>query len=157
MKIWRGFKRFWHDQITTPNGDVDGSRVGLLIVLVGAAFFIFLAWEAYVKKGQSFDPSGYGDGLIKIGAALLAAAAGVRVKGPSETPYNPEIAAANFPDDPGAQAAVAAGAGEAQAMVDSLSSLSQDEITQANSVLSRVRVFWTAIKSFFTGRKPGGK
>lgn len=91
--MWRGFKRFWHDQITTPNGDVDGARVGLLVVLAAGCFFIYFAYNAYVVKSQTFDPSGFGDGLVKVGAALLTAAAGVKVKNSTEVPYDPSIAA----------------------------------------------------------------
>lgn len=149
MSIWRGFKRFWHDQITTPNGDVDGSRVGLLIILIGAGFYIYFEWYALVVKAQSWDPNAFGDGLVKVGAALLAAAAGVTAKSGSEIPYNPTIAAANFPNDPGVQAAVDAGAEGAQQTLNVVSGLAHAEIAQAQSVTTSLRQLWHSIKSIF--------
>jgi hypothetical protein len=150
-KIWRGFKRFWHDQITTPNGDVDGSRVGLLIILVAACFFIYFAYNAYVVKSQTFDPSGFGDGLVKVGAALLAAAAGVKVKSGTESPYNPQVAAANFPDDPGAQMAAmeSAAANGAQQTVNAMGELAQTEISQADGFIASLKSVWQSVKNFF--------
>jgi hypothetical protein len=149
MGLWKFFKRFWHDQITTPNGDIDGSRVGLLIVLIGAAYYVYFAYYAIVVKGQAWDPSAYGDGLVKVGAALLAAAAGVGVKSGSEVPYNPAIAAANFPNDPGVQAAVDKAAQGVQMTLDGVSTLAQDELTQAQTLAGRLKIVWQAIKGIF--------
>jgi hypothetical protein len=147
--MWRGFKRFWHDQITTPNGDVDGSRVGLLIILFGAGSYIYFEWYALVIRAQAWDPSAFGDGLIKIGTALLAAAAGVRVKGPSEVPYNPSIAAANFPNDPGVQAAVGDVVQGTQMSLDGMSSLAQDELNQAQTLTDKLHQVWKSVKNIF--------
>ena len=149
MSLWKSFKRFWHDQITTPNGDIDGSRVGLLIVLIGAGYYVYFEYYALVIKGQAWDPSAYGDGLVKVGAALLAAAAGVSVKSGSEVPYDPKIAAANFPNDPGVQAAVNTAAQGAQMTLDGVNALAQDELTQAKSFADKLKVVWQAIKGIF--------
>lgn len=147
MKILRGFNRFWHDQITTPNGDVDGARVGLLIILIGAGSYIYFEWYALVVRAQAWDPNAFGDGLIKVGTALLAAASAVQVKSRSEIPYNPAIAAANFPNDPGAQAAM--GADAAQATLNAVSGLAQSEIAQAQSVTQSLKQLWHSVKSVF--------
>lgn len=147
MGIWRGFKRFWHDQITTPNGDVDGARVGLLIILIGAGFYIYFEWYALTIKAQAWDPSAYGDGLIKIGAALLTAAGAVTAKASTEAPYNPAVAAANFPNDPGAQAAVGA-------EISNLSAQANNEVQQVSGVWNNVTAFYHHVKAFFNKPKP---
>ncbi|MDR3392379.1 MAG: hypothetical protein P4L77_11675 [Sulfuriferula sp.] len=147
--IWRGFSRFWHDQITTPNGDVDGARVGLLIILFGAGAYIYFEWYALVMKAQAWDPNAFGDGLIKVGGAILTAAAAVQAKSGSEVPYNPSIAAANFPNDPGVQAAVSEGVDAAQQTVNTVSSFAQSEITQAQSITTSLRQLWCSIKHIF--------
>lgn len=148
--MWRAFKRFWHDQITTPNGDIDPARVwGYLIVGCGGMLFLFLEWYTVVVKNQPFDPSAFSDGLIKVGTALLAAAAGVWIKKGTEVPYNPEIAAANMPGDPGAQAAAGEVAAQTQLSLDGMSNLAQDEINQAKTLADKLKQLWQSIKNIF--------
>jgi hypothetical protein len=156
MSLWKGFKRFWHDQITTPNGDVDGARVGLLIILIGGGFYIYFEWYAIVMKAQVWDPVAFADGLIKVGAALLTAAAGVLTKAGTEAPYNPSIAAANFPGDAGAQAAVAGVADSAASEVQSVAGLAQTEIQSSQGVLDSIVGFFKHVMAYFHKKPPTG-
>lgn len=152
--MWRAFKRFWHDQITTPNGDIDPARVwGYLIVGSGGMLFLFLEWYSVVEKNQPFDPGAFSDGLIKVGTALLAAAAGVWIKKGAEVPYDPNIAAANMPGDPGAQAAATDASSDpvaaTQLSLDGMSNLAKDEIDQAQTLADKLKHLWQSIKNIF--------
>lgn len=149
-EMFRGFKRFWHDQITTPNGDIDPARVwGYLIIGSGGMLYNYFEYYTVVVKGQPFDPNAYADGLIKVGTALLAAAAGIWIKHGAEVPYNPEIAAANMPDDPGVQAAVDDTVQGTQMTLDGMSNLAQDEIAQAQSLTDKLKQLWRSVKNIF--------
>jgi hypothetical protein len=157
--MWRGFKRFWHDQFTTANGDFDPARFwGYSIVGAGGMLFLYLSWYSVQVKGATFDPSAFGDGLTKVGAALLVAATGVWIKHGTEVPYNPTVAAANMPDDPGVQAAAgndsaapdpAAAAAGAQMTLDGMSALAQDEIAQAKTLTDKLKQLWGSVKNIF--------
>lgn len=152
--MWRAFKRFWHDQITTPNGDIDPARVwGYLIIGCGGMLYNFFEYYEVVIKGQPFDPNAFADGLIKVGTALLAAAAGIWIKKGAEAPYNPTVAAANMPDDPGVQAAAGNPTDTdpqgTQMALDGMSALAQDEINQAQTVTASLKQLWHSIKNIF--------
>lgn len=142
--FFRAFKRFWHDQITTPNGDIDGARVGLLLVLFGVGSLIYLEYYAVIHAHQAYDPGAFGDGLIKAGSAIGLVCAGVAVKSGTEIPYNPLIAAANFPEDAGAQAAAGV-----NAQIGQITAMGNQDVAEVKGVWNNIVAFYHHVMSFF--------
>ncbi len=138
------WKKFFGDIFTTANGDFDIARV-IPYMIVGSAgvIFNFLELYAVMVKNMVFDPVAFGDGLLKVGAALLAAATGVWIKNPTEVPYNPALAGQGGPDA-GSDAIAAA-----EEQVNNVGGLAQAEIAQTRGVMDQSVGFIKHVMSYF--------
>ena len=74
------------DVFTNWNGDFDPARLCYAFILVDAVIFNWLSiYDTYLHK--SFNSMAYSTGCVAIGAQIIAAAAGVRLKQNSEQPF----------------------------------------------------------------------
>jgi hypothetical protein len=73
------------DVFTNWNGDFDPARLCYAFILAESIIFNWLSiYDTYAHK--SFNSLAYSTGIVAIGAQIIAAAAGVRIKQPSEVP-----------------------------------------------------------------------
>jgi hypothetical protein len=74
------------DVFTNWNGDFDPARLCYAFILADAIIFNWLSiYDTYLHK--SFNSMAYSGGCVAIGAQIIAAAAGVRLKQNSEQPF----------------------------------------------------------------------
>jgi hypothetical protein len=145
-KWWGLTKKFVGDQFTTSNGDFDPARVwGYMVIGTGGMLYNWFEYYWVVTKGQPFDPIAYADGLIKVGAALLAAATGVWIKHGTEIPYNPN----NPNQGGGGDDVVTQAVNAAQDQAQAVGQLAQTDIDQAKNVFDKLADFWRHIMTYF--------
>lgn len=79
------------DAFTSMNGDIDPARLfGYGFVLLGGIEFLAMTLYMAIKTGH-FDTFNFSTGLVGIGGALVAAAAGVFIKKSAEVPLSPTV------------------------------------------------------------------
>lgn len=84
------FRKVMNDVFTSENGeDIDPARLfGYGFVILGSIEFLLATLYILIKHG-TFDAMNFSTGLVGISGALMAAAAGVRIKKDTESPPNP--------------------------------------------------------------------